>query len=742
MLDFEVPCDCRLEWVGEFIANNSQIISPGLLGTCSNVNSYEGTPVFLLRTDKNGPCKHPEMSALSPVNSSSITLSWEWEAVTDADKSFETSVPSGLLDSENIQESIRACESFIFDASETSNSDGSDQSYLGFRIQVEQISTQVASLQSSEVVLDFCFLPTTIEEVYFREIAELKPATRYDVKIAAFKLTLNEHLPGAYREQIETSYTFGPFGRSSSVNTMDAIPAAIRVVSPIRREARVIEVKWDPLPANETGGQLQGYIIKQDVPNRTHFLQPYELSHVFNDAETIEQGFASFSIAAKTSAGKGPPTPIQRVYTCPANSEDVSGDGSDSCEAVPGFFKNEYGEFLNCAELTIRFPALQNGCVEPRVTSATLPVAPTFWKSRRETSEISPCPVAEYCLQTSPSLNSSMDFLCTENRTGIFCHDCDEGLVPASRACVACTPQAEYDAFVAVVCTVVFFVILAIVLALRILVEGKFIGCSWRTENQARVPRRVSSREAEVGVKKRRRRLPRAVVSGSFFGAVSSVPKKLNKVKDETGLFTKTKIFIGYLQVFFSYQRTFQFQEAQLGDILSFVSSLDTKHLINQIQYRCALNFNFYGILLASTLTPLALFMLVGVIVIVTVAALRGDTKRILDPMAEIVLAVLFLCYPTVSETIFETFPCQEFNTSEGMVYKLQVDYRTDCAESPARAGWVAYASLMILVYPVGVAALYAFVALHLHTKKYAKFLIRPYEDSSRWFETYEVSST
>lgn len=39
----------------------------------------------------------------------------------------------------------------------------------------------------------------------------------------------------------------------------------------------------------------------------------------------------------------------------------------------------------------------------------------------------------------------------------------------------------------------------------------------------------------------------------------------------------------------------------------------------------------------------------------------------------------LFVVYPSLCKTIFNCFPCDEFNTEDGIIRKLRADYRVDC---------------------------------------------------------------
>jgi hypothetical protein len=68
--------------------------------------------------------------------------------------------------------------------------------------------------------------------------------------------------------------------------------------------------------------------------------------------------------------------------------------------------------------------------------------------------------------------------------------------------------------------------------------------------------------------------------------------------------------------------------------------------------------------------------------------------------------------YPSVTAKIFTTFNCVEFDGEfEGSGRFLRVDLSVDC-NAPERGGWLAYAIIMCLIYPLGVPLVYAYLLL------------------------------
>lgn len=122
-----------------------------------------------------------------------------------------------------------------------------------------------------------------------------------------------------------------------------------------------------------------------------------------------------------------------------------------------------------------------------------------------------------------------------------------------------------------------------------------------------------------------------------------------------------------------------------------------------------------------------------------------------------------FLIYPGVCQVIFETFQCEYFDTiheeyHSNDIFKaaLRSDYRISCALTSERIGWLIYACLMVLVYPIGICVLYLVnVKRYVNGEKVPQdrrdnkkqeerkarvaFLIYPYKQKFYWFETYEL---
>ena len=123
----------------------------------------------------------------------------------------------------------------------------------------------------------------------------------------------------------------------------------------------------------------------------------------------------------------------------------------------------------------------------------------------------------------------------------------------------------------------------------------------------------------------------------------------------------------------------------------------------------CMLVYNFYSSLVVSTMVPL------GCVVALLLLRFWFKLKGNLSNSQRCVTAafyIIFFVYPSVSAKIFTTFNCVTFDdTYDGSNSWMRVDLTVDC-NAPGRGGWIAYACLMILVYPVGVPSMFAYLLL------------------------------
>lgn len=122
--------------------------------------------------------------------------------------------------------------------------------------------------------------------------------------------------------------------------------------------------------------------------------------------------------------------------------------------------------------------------------------------------------------------------------------------------------------------------------------------------------------------------------------------------------------------------------------------------------YSCIFSPDFYGRLLLATMTPLmVLSVLVGAYCVARKNYKRSRSELLVvrNQHLSAGLFVVFFVYSSVSSTIFQTFRCDALDDS--MQY-LQADYSLICSSAKHKI-YTAYASVMLIVYPLGIPAFF-----------------------------------
>jgi len=132
------------------------------------------------------------------------------------------------------------------------------------------------------------------------------------------------------------------------------------------------------------------------------------------------------------------------------------------------------------------------------------------------------------------------------------------------------------------------------------------------------------------------------------------------------------------------------------------VLSLD---ILKVFSLDCTFDLTYFDKYLLMMLTPFALILL-----ICAIGKVNGQS---LDEMLGSISLVLFLLYPSISAKTFELFECRDLGDGTRL-HKL--DYALDC-ESDTYAGYEAFASLMIAMYPVGIPAIFALMTFRRKVK-------------------------
>lgn len=129
----------------------------------------------------------------------------------------------------------------------------------------------------------------------------------------------------------------------------------------------------------------------------------------------------------------------------------------------------------------------------------------------------------------------------------------------------------------------------------------------------------------------------------------------------------------------------------------------------------CRFRINFYHRLLAATISPLVALSFLGFTFWLARRRHGHDNYSMAKTRRRHLAAVIlvtFLIYSTASSLVFQTFSCDSLD--DGRSY-LRADYSLVCHvpgrhENDVHRRFMVYAGLMILVYPLGIPALYAFL--------------------------------
>ncbi|CAN0042723.1 unnamed protein product [Ectocarpus fasciculatus] len=121
----------------------------------------------------------------------------------------------------------------------------------------------------------------------------------------------------------------------------------------------------------------------------------------------------------------------------------------------------------------------------------------------------------------------------------------------------------------------------------------------------------------------------------------------------------------------------------------------------------CIFDIDFHDRLLVSTISPLVALSFLACTYAAAASINRGSPQILQNVWQKHVsmgLLLTFLVYSNVSSVLFQSFACEEL--ADGKNY-LRSDYRIECDSSKHKAFQV-YTGFMILLYAVGIPALYA----------------------------------
>ncbi|CAN0085623.1 unnamed protein product, partial [Ascophyllum nodosum] len=297
------------------------------------------------------------------------------------------------------------------------------------------------------------------------------------------------------------------------------------------------------------------------------------------------------------------------------------------------------------------------------MTVETLNLMPGFYRTSYESREVLEC--------------SDASRYCADGYAGPYCAACDEGYGSGFQySCHSCQGSHKWAAIggaVAVFVVVMFVVVFGV---------AYLVGVEDRPNYE------------RSGMWERR-------VSNFRDGLVRIIP------------LTAVKIVLVSWQIITQFSSVVSVQYPPAYEKFLAVLDVVNLNLGAILSLSCVVETNFYARLTLVTIAPMAVL---GVLATTyRVAMLRNGHSIHAKRMAKnkhlsLGLFLLFIVYSSVSHTIFQAFACDSFDS--GISY-LRADFDLVCW-TRAHVALTAYAALMIIVYPVGIPAVFAW-ALYIN---------------------------
>ncbi|CAM9270334.1 unnamed protein product [Chrysoparadoxa australica] len=318
-------------------------------------------------------------------------------------------------------------------------------------------------------------------------------------------------------------------------------------------------------------------------------------------------------------------------------------------------------------------------CQAANVTTRNLPLNPGFWRESTASTVIRECFATDSCIGGSSV--ADVNEYCSTAYAGPYCSVCEPGYAKGiAGRCLACDGGFS-DALIAALCLVC-----AVLLGMFYVFMTEILFEAPEDESLA-----VGSAASE---------------------AFKNIP------------FHKMRISIVTTQILtqFTFITGIDFPDI-LSKFFAFLSvfSFDFNWVLKA---GCINGLTFYDNLLLSTLGPLALAIALSLTFAIgcwKAKATYKDHERWLQAKVKqvkyrhitLLLVLCFLVFPTTSSVIFSTFSC---DTLESGVSYLRADYSLIC-NTPQHNSYKVYAYFMIVVFPIGIPALFWYV---LWTKRQA----------------------
>ncbi|GMH83062.1 hypothetical protein TrST_g8014 [Triparma strigata] len=370
------------------------------------------------------------------------------------------------------------------------------------------------------------------------------------------------------------------------------------------------------------------------------------------------------------------------------------------------------------------------------VTIEDLPLQQGFWRSGLNSSNVVKCYIKEACSQSPSSKTGNstnpIDDQCADGHTGPVCNVCiPDYAMSVLGKCETC----NNDNFYIPTESSIFMAVLAAILIATIIVYFK----------------RKRGRDRLQQFRKRKHRSKAS--SSTISSANTLVAAQTNKDHWFYRARTKAKILLSFSQILTSFEGVLEIRFPTVFEkftrLLSSTVKLDALQLA---RIDCIIDTDFYTSLITQTLLPICVSVLIFLGFLVAKFANRGAREsqaQHADRAWSTFLALTYIVFASVSTTIFDTFNCNKIGDDPH--FWLARDHSIDC-KSPEHASFKTYASVMIMVYPIGIPLLYA-VLLYRSQDRLVKpdrdydpsiskisFLWQNYDPDKWWFEVFECA--
>eukprot|EP00611_Tribonema_gayanum_P007210 TRINITY_DN1653_c0_g1_i1.p1 TRINITY_DN1653_c0_g1~~TRINITY_DN1653_c0_g1_i1.p1 ORF type:complete len:1109 (+),score=308.99 TRINITY_DN1653_c0_g1_i1:195-3521(+) len=327
-------------------------------------------------------------------------------------------------------------------------------------------------------------------------------------------------------------------------------------------------------------------------------------------------------------------------------------------------------------------------CLEPGITTATLPLLPGYWRASLEVgqADILRCWNEKACRGGAAEL--STDDYCDDGYEGPYCAVCRAGYTSfVGSTCYKCESGA----------VVSFAVFSTLVVVAMIVVCGALAAMGAHRPGSVSEVYKEGSRN--TGVADATASVYQGLTSTNVKGAVMSVLRAM-------------RIPIVVMQILTQYLSITGVPIPAL--YRTFISWLDLINLDMSVVLSpgCVFDVNFYQKLLLSTITPLCILALLGLAYVVASRHANRSGRwgqrvyhLFVDKAGLLVLSFTFLIFSATSTVIFQTFACDAIPGFGGKRF-LRADYAIEC-DTATYDAYRIYAAIMILVYPIGIPTLY-----------------------------------